>query len=130
MTAARGNPAMRAESKRYFAALGAHITQLRKAHQYTQAELARRVGVSQQAMFAYEIGDRRISVPVVIKLATIFDVSLEELLGLSKPTRARHRRISPRIVRRAAQLEGLSRAQQRFVIRIIDYLEQINRAHT
>ena len=127
MTAVRCNPTIRAESKKYFTVLGAHVTQLRKAHQYTQAELARRVGVSQQAMFAYELGDRRISVPVAIKLAAIFGISLEELLGLSKPLRDRRRRLSPRLVRRAAQLEQLSRTQQRFVCRIIDSLEQSNR---
>lgn len=119
---------MRALSKPYFAQLGARVTQLRKAHQYTQAELARRIGVSQQAMFAYEIGDRRISIPVLVKLASIFGVGLEEMVGLSKPTRARRPRLSPRMVRRAAQLQRLPQTQQRFVSRIIDHLEQMNGA--
>ncbi len=44
------------ESRAYFKALGAHVTTLRKAQGMTQAELARAIGVSQQAVFAYELG--------------------------------------------------------------------------
>lgn len=61
--------AIRAESKRYFAALGAHVARLRRERGMTQAELARALGVSQQAVFAYEIGDRRISVLVLARMA-------------------------------------------------------------
>lgn len=71
------------ESRAYFKALGAHVTMLRKSRGMTQAELARAIGVSQQAVFAYELGDRRISVLVLAKLAKIFSVSVEDLVGLS-----------------------------------------------
>jgi len=53
------------ESRAYFKALGAQVSALRKARGMTQAELARAIGVSQQAVFAYELGDRRISVLVL-----------------------------------------------------------------
>lgn len=43
------------ESRAYFRALGAHVTAMRKASGMTQAELARAIGVSQQAVFAYEL---------------------------------------------------------------------------
>lgn len=46
--------------------------QLRKSRGMTQAELARALGVSQQAVFAYEIGDGRISVLVLERLARLF----------------------------------------------------------
>lgn len=42
------------ESRAYFKALGAHVMTLRKSRGITQAELARAIGVSQQAVFAYE----------------------------------------------------------------------------
>jgi transcriptional regulator with XRE-family HTH domain len=92
----------------------------------TQAELARAIGVSQQAVFAYELGERRISVLVLAKLAKIFAVSVEEMVGLSKPVRVPQGRLSPRCVRHAERLQGLSKTQQRFLIRIIDVLEDIN----
>jgi transcriptional regulator with XRE-family HTH domain len=115
------------ESRAYFKALGAHVSMLRKSRGMTQAELARAIGVSQQAVFAYELGERRISVLVLAKLAKIFAVSVEEMVGLSKPVRVPQGRLSPRCVRHAERLQALSKTQQRFLIRIIDVLEDINR---
>ena len=111
------------ESRAYFQVLGAHVTELRKARGMTQAELARAIGVSQQAVFAYEMGERRISVLVLAKLARIFSTSVEDIVGLSKPVRVRKGRLSPRCMRHAERLQALSKTQQRFVIRIIDVLE-------
>lgn len=114
------------ESRAYFKALGAHVTALRKSRGMTQAELARAIGVSQQAVFAYELGDRRISVLVLAKLAKVFAISVESMVGLSKPLHVRKGRLSPRCVRHAERLQALSKTQQRFVIRIIDVLEDGN----
>jgi transcriptional regulator with XRE-family HTH domain len=115
------------ESRAYFKALGAQVTQMRKARGMTQAELARAIGVSQQAVFAYELGERRISVLVLAKLAKVFAVSVEEMVGLSKPARVPKGRLSLRCVRHAGRLQALSKTQQRFVIRIIDVLETCNK---
>lgn len=117
---------IKGESRAYFKALGAHVTVLRKARGMTQAELARAIGVSQQAVFAYELGDRRISVLVLAKLAKVFSVSIQEMVGLSKPLRERKGRLSPRCMRHAERLQALSKTQQRFVVRIIDVLEASN----
>lgn len=48
----------------------------------TQAELVRALNVSQQAMFAYEWGDRRVSVLILVKLARIFGTSVEDAMWL------------------------------------------------
>lgn len=114
------------ESRAYFRALGAHVTALRKSRGMTQAELARAIGVSQQAVFAYELGERRISVLVLAKLATVFAVSVEEMVSPSKQVRVPKGRLSPRCIRHAGRLQALSKTQQRFVIRIIDVLEDSN----
>lgn len=115
--------AIKAESRAYYRALGAHITALRKARGMTQAELARAIGVSQQAVFAYEIGERRVSVFILVKLHKVFSISVEELLGVTKPVRVPKRRLSPRAMRHAERLQSLSKTRQRFIIRIIDVLE-------
>lgn len=114
------------ESRTYYEALGAHVMALRKSRGMTQAELARAIGVSQQAVFAYEIGERRISVLVLTKLAKIFSTPVEGMIGLSKPPLMRKGRLSPRCMRHAERLQALSKTQQRFVIRIIDVLEDSN----
>lgn len=118
---------IRVDSKRYFAALGAHVCQLRKRIGMTQAELARALGVSQQAVFAYELGERRISVLILARIAKAVAVSIEELIGLAPP--CRKGRLSPKAMRHAERLQALSRTNQRFVIRIINVLEDRSAAN-
>lgn len=114
------------ESRTYFKALGAHVSVLRKSRGMTQAELARALGVSQQAVFAYELGERRVSVLILSKIAKVFAVSVEDMVGLSKTARVPKGRLSPRAMRHAERLQALSKTQQRFVIRILDVLERSN----
>ena len=109
------------ESRIYLRALGIHISRLRKEQGMTQAELARTLGVSQQTVFAYELGDRRMSVLILVKLAKIFEVSIEALTGLTLPIRTQSR-LSPAGMRHAKRFQQLSRTEQRFVKKIIDVL--------
>jgi transcriptional regulator with XRE-family HTH domain len=109
------------ESRAYFRALGAYVSKLRKEQGLTQAELARLLGVSQQTVFAYELGDRRISVLMLVKLAKIFAVSIEALTGMTLSIRP-NRRLSPAGIRHAERFQQLSKTEQRFVTRIIDVL--------
>lgn len=115
----------KAESRAYFRALGKHIEVLRKERGMTQGELARTLGVSQQTTFSWEIGDRRINVLMLTKLAHIFDTSVEDLTGLKTPVRPQ-RRLSPAGMRHAERYQQLSKKHQRFVARIIDVLLEQN----
>lgn len=117
----------RAESQSYYKVLGAHIAELRKSRGYTQAELARAIGVSQQAVFAFEIAERRTSLFIAIQLARVFSITLDELAGVIRAVRMPKGRLSPRAMRHAERLQALSKTQQRFVVRIIDMLEASNR---
>lgn len=121
-------PRIKAESRAYFRALGAHITVLRKEQGMTQTELARALGVSQQTVFAYELGDRRVSVLIVAKLAKTFGVSVEELMGMTKPPPRTDPRISPAGRRLASLYQQLSKTQQRFIKKIMDLLVLANGA--
>ncbi len=117
------------ESRAYFRALGAHISELRKEQGMTQAELARALGVSQQTVFAYELGDRRVSVLILAKLAKVFGTPVEELMGLTKLPRPAHRRLSPAGMRHAERFQQLSKTEQRFVKKIMDVLLERNTPH-
>lgn len=130
MTEEAGKSKMRTDSRKYFVALGAQLTRIRKSRGYTQEELAKIVGVSQQAVFAYEKGDRRVSILMLEKLAKAFCVSVADLAGWARPERVRKQRLSPKAMRHAERLQALSKTQQRFVIRIIDNLEERNAAAT
>lgn len=77
--------AIKVESRRYFEVLGKQVAMLRKARKFTQAEVARAVGVSPQAIFHCEIGGR-VSVLVLARIARVFDVSVEDLIDLARPS--------------------------------------------
>lgn len=99
---------MKPESRQFFKVLGARITQQRKEHDMTQAELARAIGVSQQSVFAYELGDRRVSVLMLVKLAGLFQISVEELMGIAHP-RPDSERPSRKWLHHAERMRGLSK---------------------
>lgn len=61
--------------------LGAIIKNLRTDKHMTQSEFAERLGVTKSAVSAYENGSRLPSYDVLIKMARIFKVSTDTLLG-------------------------------------------------
>lgn len=114
---------IKAESRAYFKTLGKDICHRRKLLGMTQAELARAIGVSQQAVFAYELGERRVSVLILSRIAKVFAVPVTDLIDMTPPARFPKQRLSPRAIRHAQRLQALSKTQQRFVVRILDVLE-------
>jgi transcriptional regulator with XRE-family HTH domain len=111
------------DSHRYYRVLGRQIAELRKSRGYTQAELARALGVSQQAVFAYELGDRRVPVIVLEQIASFFAVSVDQVMGRVPVRPTPKRRLSPRAMRHAERIQRLSRTAQRFIVRLIDHIE-------
>lgn len=61
-----------------------HISDLRKEYGWTQTELANKLNVSQQAVSKYEKGEREPDIDVLLRIANIFNVSSDYLLGLSE----------------------------------------------
>jgi transcriptional regulator with XRE-family HTH domain len=98
------------------------VSKLRKEQGLTQAELARLLEVSQQTVFAYELGDRRVSVLMLIKLAKIFGVPVEALMSMTPSAPPTHPRASPAGIRHAERFQQLRKSDQRFVTRIIEVL--------
>lgn len=62
--------------------LSRHLADVRKAHNFSQREVAEMIGIPERSYRRYELGE---SVPVissVIALARIYGVSTDYLLGL------------------------------------------------
>ena len=55
------------------------IRRLRQERKWTQGELAEKLGIQQKQISAYERGANNPSTEVLLKLATVFDVSLDYL---------------------------------------------------
>ena len=79
------------------------LQHLRLTHGYTQTDLARTMGVTRRAVYAWE-HDKCPEIPHLIQLAQFYQVSTDYLLGLAEwgvPCRRRHYRrlFLPAIVR-------------------------------
>lgn len=105
------------DERAFFAQLGARVSELRKAQNITQVQLAETLDVSQQTVHAYEMGHRRIPVSSLPVLA--FGVSIEELLGTTQ-TAAKERGPAPKLQQQIERIQRLPRAKQRFVMEMID----------
>jgi len=60
---------------------GENLTRIRKEKQMRQAGLAKELGVTQQMISGYEKGIATPTLDVLIQIADIFDVTLDELVG-------------------------------------------------
>lgn len=62
---------------------GPRVRDLRKEKQWSQTELANKLKVSQQTVASYEKGDKFPGQEILIKVAKVFNTSLDYLVGLS-----------------------------------------------
>ncbi len=60
------------------------IKSLREQNSMTQAELAKRLGITRSSVNAWEMGISVPSTQYVVELAEIFDVSTDYLLGVNR----------------------------------------------
>ncbi len=59
------------------------LKDLREDHDLTQQQLSNLLGMKQPQYARYEIGETKIPVEVIIKLAELYNVSIDYLLGLT-----------------------------------------------
>ena len=57
------------------------LRELREDHDYSQADIGKRLGMSKQQYFLYEKGNRDIPTPVLIALADLYGTSVDYLVG-------------------------------------------------
>ena len=86
------------------------IKQLREGRGWSQAELARRTGVTKSAISTYELGIRTPSADVVSSFAKAFGVSSDYLLGITE--------------RRTVDVEGLSERDEALIRELVAALKE------
>ena len=57
----------------------------RESAELTQKDIATKIGVSESAYRSYELGDRKIPVDLLVKLAAVYRVSVDVLIGNAEP---------------------------------------------
>ena len=62
--------------------LAANLRRLRNDHNYTQMQIGRKLNISRQAYSNYETGKRIPDIDILIRLADIYGLSLEQLIAL------------------------------------------------
>lgn len=65
---------------------GAYISRLRKKADMTQSELAERLNLTRQAISKYECGDSFPDISILIEVAEVFGITLDELVSSGHPT--------------------------------------------
>ena len=90
--------------------LGQRIARLRKERAYTQVELAEKIGITQKLISDYELDRLRPHPEMTVRFALAFEVSTDELLGLT-PSKNKSIKPSLKILRRMKKIEALAGAQ-------------------
>ena len=72
-------------------AFGRYLSRLRREADMTQSELGDRLNLTRQAISRYELGESFPDVSILVLLADIFGITLDELIGAGEPTRGESR---------------------------------------
>jgi transcriptional regulator with XRE-family HTH domain len=111
--------AISANERAFSERLGAHRGAAQAAGHYP-VEMAKALGVSQQTINSCEFDRRRVPVSALSTLARTLGVSLEELLAEESAAAAKKRGTAPKLQQQMERIQHLPRAQQRFVMQVID----------
>jgi transcriptional regulator with XRE-family HTH domain len=111
------------EDKQFFVKLGQRVAALRNEQDLTQVRLAELLGISQQHMASFEGGRRKIPANLLPRLAQLFGITVDELLGVSgKPPQKRGP--ASKLQMQIEQISRLPKNKQRFVIEMLDTVIQ------
>jgi transcriptional regulator with XRE-family HTH domain len=111
------------EDKHFFVKLGQRVAALRNEQDLTQVRLAELLGISQQHMASFEGGRRKIPANLLPRLAQLFGITVDELLGVSgKPPQKRGP--ASKLQMQVEQISRLPKSKQRFVIEMLDTVIQ------
>jgi len=100
--------------------LGERIARIRKERGFTQVELAKRIGIIQTLVSDYERDRLRPHAEMVVRFAIALDVTTDELLGRTPPTRQPRPMGNRRFLRRLQLIDKLPTRDQEALLRTID----------
>ena len=109
---------MAPDEQQFLKALGARVTKLRKEQGLSQQSVADKLGIAQQSYAHYEVGRVRMPLWVLPRLAQLFGVSADELIGES--TRTGKRGPASRLQQQLERLSTLPQAKQRLVLEMLE----------
>ena len=122
MPRARKNPQRLLENR--LIAIGKNLQSIRKRRGLTQNDLADKIGLTREAIAAYEAGRSHLIDTTLLEMSTVLRVSVNEILGLER--RNDESPISRRWAKRMAIIEGLSEPVKKHILRTLDDVIKAN----
>ncbi len=98
---------------------GQRLAKIRKAKDYTQVELADKLGIIQVMVSDYERDKLRPYHEMIVRLANALDMSTDELLGV-KPFKSKDTKVNLKLQRRMQKIDALPTAKQKVILQTID----------
>lgn len=105
--------------------IGSQIKRSRLKRGLSQAELAAQVGLSREAIAAYESGRVRLLDDMIARIAIALSVSADVLLGL-KPIPNDEEKSALRLTRRLRELDRLPEQKRKAILKTLDDLIRAN----
>ena len=98
------------------------LARIRRQRGMTQAEVADILELPQGLISNYEKGARRLHAELIVRLAEIYGVSTDELLGHKPKRKAENPDFGVHLVKRMQQIKKLPKGRQKAVLQSIDML--------
>lgn len=95
--------------------IGSKIIELRKDKGWSQAQLAEAVNASRDIIGKYERNDNSPSIEMALKIAKVFDISVDFLLGEGK-----HASFDKETLKRLEDIESLDQNTRNTLFNVID----------
>ena len=122
MPKARKKPKQTSENR--LAITGKNLQSIRKRRGLTQRELGDKIGLTREAVAAYEAGRSQLMVTTLMDMAVVLQVSVNEILRLER--RDSEVPISRRWTKRMAVIESLPESVKKHILRTLDDVIKAN----
>jgi transcriptional regulator with XRE-family HTH domain len=99
--------------------IGNKIIQLRKQHNFSQSELAKKIGASRTIVGNYERNSNTPSIEILLKIAKVFNVSVDYLIGEGKLSS-----YDKEVLKRIEDIEQLDQETRKNLFFLIDNVIQ------
>jgi transcriptional regulator with XRE-family HTH domain len=103
----------------FYVGLGNRIAHFRKEQNLTQQELSKKLGIKQSILAYYEKGKRKTSISLLLQIAKILYVDIEDLLDIPKKIKSKPGPI-PKIQKRLEAIQELPLGKQKIVLELLD----------
>jgi transcriptional regulator with XRE-family HTH domain len=123
MPRARKNPQQTPDGR--LVEIGKNLQSLRKRRGLTQKELGKKIGLTREAIAAYEAGRSHLMDTTLLDMALILRVSISEILGLERKA-VETPVINRRWAKRVAVIESLPEPVKKHILRTLDDMIKAN----